>query len=138
MDVRLIKDKSELNGTCYFEFAIGRYNGSHWRKSSVYLEDEVFHGLLPLFRRCLPQFDYYFHTQVNAAAWAPVVSELKELRERLVRVHKSIPSEKDALAPALDRDLCDFAPEYVQVITDLCDWLDDKAKRHTAVTILGM
>ena len=55
-------------GTLYLEFQPGPYRNKHWQADSLYLPAPLFDdlGLYDLFVRAIPQFDYYYYTEVTA------------------------------------------------------------------------
>jgi hypothetical protein len=54
--IRLIQNLTELHGTCYFEILPGKYEGNCWNHNSVFLTEEVFGYLEPVFERNEPDF----------------------------------------------------------------------------------
>ena len=78
------------HSTLYFEFQKGTFRDKHWLSDSVYLHADIFDrlGIYELFSKSLPDFDYYYVTQVspnqyavlkrNAAAYGAEVSVLFE------------------------------------------------------------
>lgn len=69
--------KSQLAGSCYFEFQRGWQDGRFWLADSLYLPDEDFDRLeLPsLLFRVIPEFNYYGPTRVTTAQWAEVLAQ---------------------------------------------------------------
>jgi hypothetical protein len=40
--IRLIRDRAELQGTCYFEIMPGKFHGKCWNEGSLFLAEDVF------------------------------------------------------------------------------------------------
>ena len=54
-------------GTLYLEFQPGPYRNKHWQDDSLFLPASLFDdlGLYDLFIQAIPQFDYYYFTEVK-------------------------------------------------------------------------
>ena len=77
--VCLIQSLSELHGTCYFEFLPGKY----WNQNSVFLTEEVFGYLEPVFKRHEPEFDHYAFIKIPKGMWILIISDFCRLIESL-------------------------------------------------------
>ena len=66
-------------GTLYFEFQPGPFRGKHWQADSLFLPAPLFDdlGLFDLFRQAIPDFNYYYVTQVSPAQFR-VLQKLAE------------------------------------------------------------
>lgn len=62
--IRLIRDLSELQGTYYFEILPGKYQDKCWNQNSVFMTEEVFGYLEPIFERRAPNFDHYAFVEI--------------------------------------------------------------------------
>ena len=77
--IEIIKDKSELEGTCYIEVSPGKYQGKHWEETSLFFDEEIFGLIEMIFERNVPGYDHYSMNDANSESWTKVISELKEL-----------------------------------------------------------
>jgi len=77
--IEIIKDKSELEGTCYIELSLGKYQGKHWEETSLFFDEEIFGLIEMIFERNVPGYDHYGMNDADAESWKKVISELKEL-----------------------------------------------------------
>src|SRR5688572_17212704 len=82
-NIRLITDTGELEGSCYIEFAPGKYNYEHWQKNFVYLEEDVFLLFEPIFIKIVPSFDWYGMNEISRSNWLLIIKELKKIKENL-------------------------------------------------------
>ena len=84
------EQRKATHSTLYFEFQKWAFRDKHWLSDSVYLHADIFDrlGMHELFSKSLPDFDYYYVTQVShdqyaalkqsAAAYGAEVSVLFE------------------------------------------------------------
>ena len=35
--IQIIREKSDLEGTCYIELSLGKFRGKHWEETSLFL-----------------------------------------------------------------------------------------------------
>lgn len=48
LDIRLIRNNKDRDGTCYFEFLPGIYRDKCWNEESVFMDEEVFGFIEPI------------------------------------------------------------------------------------------
>ena len=80
--IRLIRDKAELRGTCYFELLPGEYSGKCWNDGSVFLAEDVFGLVEPIIARHEPRFDHYSFIGISPTTWERIIADLGWLAER--------------------------------------------------------
>lgn len=85
--LKLIRDRSELEGTCYFEFlgSPTREQPRCWSDRSLYLEDDGFDFINGPFVRALPDFDYYGFNCFNSEDIGRVLTELDNWRDAVAQ-----------------------------------------------------
>jgi hypothetical protein len=71
----VLTDAKSLEGTQYFEFLPGRYQAG-----SVFLTEEVFAHVEPIFERNRPDFDHYSFIEIPKSGWQPILKGLEDLR----------------------------------------------------------
>ncbi len=61
----------ERRSSCYHELQIGRWDGTHWRNGSLFIDDDVLAetGLGELLTQCLPHYAYCGPTVITVAEW---------------------------------------------------------------------
>ncbi len=74
--IKIITDKNELEGTCYFEILPGKYKGQCWKDCSIFLDEEVFSLIEPAFERHVPNYDHYAFTDVSKEQWNMILNDL--------------------------------------------------------------
>src|SRR4051794_827744 len=79
--IRLIKDKTELQGTGYFELLPGEYQGQCWKAGSVFLAEDVFDLVEPVIARHEPRFDHYAFVAIPRPTWERIIADLERLAE---------------------------------------------------------
>ena len=143
-DVRLIRSTTELEGTCYFEFLPGRYDQKCWNEGSVFLSEEAFDLIEPIFLRRVPEFDHYAFVEINRSRWSLIVGDLEVLTERLATVN-GVDELRDLVRVTNAFDEHDLRTAFVeykrlirQMLTDLAAWLRGQASRHEIISVLGM
>ncbi len=77
--IKIIKDKSELEGTCYIDLSLGKYQGQHWEEASLFFDEEVFGYIEMVFEKHIPGYDHYGMNDADSKAWDKVIADLKEL-----------------------------------------------------------
>lgn len=74
--IKIITDKNELEGTCYFEIMPGKYKGSCWQDGSIFFDEEVFSLIEPAFERHVPNYDHYAFTDISKEQWNKILNDL--------------------------------------------------------------
>lgn len=136
--------KDTLRGTAYFEFLPGRYRGNCWTERSVFLDEEAFGYIEPIFLRQLPDYDHYAFVEVARPRWLPILAEL----DGLVGVLRGRPDDR-TLAEVLgfyfadtqrkffeDRDGSVAAVEHMA--SELSAWLRRVLQDEECVSVLGL
>ena len=142
--IRLIRDTSELEGTCYFEFLPGEYQEQCWNEGSVFLAEETFGLIEPIIARNEPQFDHYSFVCISRSTWERIIADLLHLVESL-RSATAI----DNLAGEIDFFFTTSAGEFAEdfranadalaeLARALVGWLREQLQQHECVSVLGM
>lgn len=133
-----------LEGTAYFEFLPGKYQNKCWNEASVFLDEEAFGYVEPIFERLVPDYDHYAFVEVQRPRWSPIRAELG----RLLWLLNAAPSDGD-LSENIGfrfRDTQEkfFAgrPQTIEdvrvMIVDLDTWLERILRDHESVSLLGL
>ena len=143
-NICIIKNKSELEGTVYIELLPGAYNGITWNEGSLFFEEETFGYLELALEKHAPEYNRYAFTEIKLDAWLEVIREWKALRLLLQRA-SSVSDLHDQVGFIFQNLEQRFAEHFQSnkdalagVIEELCDWLDEKARAHGCVTVLGL
>lgn len=93
-------DRRKARGdSLYFEFQRGPFRGRHWQEDSLYLPAALFDdlGLHEIFVQAIPDFNYYYVTQVSPA-------QFRVLRKLAEEHHTQCAAEiLEELAPCAER-----------------------------------
>ena len=142
--IRLIRDKSELEGTAYFEFLPGRYSEKHWNDNSVFLEEEVMCMIERPFMDNVKEYDHYSFIDVARDRWQPVLAGLADLKEKLVEA-REIEDVRDLFCCIWPDTLDEFSDDFdgnrkklIDLIDEFCAWAKQTLREHDAIAVLGM
>lgn len=142
--IRLIYDRSELRGTCYFELLPGRYEGECWRHGSVFITEESWGYLEPTVQVVERLYDHYSFIDVPSANWREILTLLRVLAADIERAQKvaQLPSQ---IGFFFSTSRATFAARFranrdalVALIRDLCAWIERQLETHEYVAILGI
>jgi energy-coupling factor transporter ATP-binding protein EcfA2 len=143
-NIRIIKNKSELEGTVYIELLPGAYNGVTWNEGSLFFEEETFGYLELALEKHAPDYNRYAFTEIKLDAWLEVIQEWKAL-QLLLQHAASVSDLRDQVGFIFQNSEQCFAEHFqtnkdalASIIKELCDWIDAKARAHSCVTVLGL
>ena len=83
MDIKILRDKNELEGTCYMEVLPGKYDGKCWSDTSIFFDEDVFGLLEPIIERHAKGYDHFSFIEINKNAWLKIISDLERLLDLL-------------------------------------------------------
>lgn len=143
-NIEIIRDKSELEGTCYIELSLGKYQGKHWEDTSLFFDDEVFGLIEIIFEKHIPSYDHYNMNDADSESWSSIISELKELSAFLESANKFTDIVgKVGFIFAGTRDyfqnhfqLC--KAQLLKMINELVAWAEINIKKHGYIAVLGI
>jgi len=138
--IHLITQLSELHHTVYIELYPGPYREKCWCSDSVFLTEEAFAFVEPIFRRHTPNYDYYTFMELPRICGAQVIAELTGVvrairgaalvapltpsaREAFERIGQGTSEEHRAVAGLADR---------------LASWLDRAYGNAEVISVLGI
>lgn len=142
--IRLIRDKAELQGTCYFEFLPGEYKGQCWNDASVFLAEDVFGLIEPIIARHEPRFDHYSFVAIRRHAWERIIADLERLAERAERasVVGELAGEVEFFFTTTEaefgREFRANADSLARLARELVGWVREHLREHECVSVLGM
>ena len=138
--IHLITQLSELHHTVYIELYPGPYRDKCWCSDSVFLTEEAFAFVEPIFRCHTPQYDYYSFMELPRIAGAQVIAELTSV-VRAIRAEPPVAPLTPSAAEAFDRIGCGTSEEHAAVATlaeRLADWLEREYVDAEVVSVLGL
>jgi hypothetical protein len=142
--LRILKDKSQLQGTAYIELLPGKYKGTCWNRGSLFLDEDTFGFFEGIVVKNLPDYDHYAFTEVTTPRWEPIIAKLNDFAAELRAARSPADLPADIyyfMNDTEQRFLADFSGNVQllhQVSTELVGWLEAQAKQHDTITILGL
>ena len=141
--IELIKNRELLTGTDYFEFQPRIYADQCWKDDSVFMDEEVFTLIEPIFKKNISDYDHYAFMVVCAKTWKSIISDLDETKMRLETI---TPKEIDKLLGMMftttkenfNSDFIENVNRTKLLINDLQEWLTAELLNHQNISILGM
>ena len=138
--IHLITQLSELHHTVYIELYPGPYRDKCWCSDSVFLTEEGFGFVEPIFRRHTPQYDYYSFMELPRIAGAQVIAELTGF-VRAIRGEKLVAPLTPSAAEAFER-IGQGASEEHKAVAGLADrlagWLEREYAEAEVISVLGL
>jgi hypothetical protein len=142
--IRLISNKAELQGTCYFEGLPGEYKKQCWNDGSVFLAEDVFGLIEPIIARHEPRFDHYSVVDIPRDTWERIIADLERLAERTVRAFCVADLAGD-VGFFFTTTETEFAGEFqanadalARLVRELAGWVRERLREHECVSVLGM
>lgn len=142
--IRLIRDRAELEGTCYFEFLPGKYRGLCWNDESVYLAEDVFGLIEPIIARHVDGFDHYSFVGIRRSTWEWIIADLERLAHQAATA-ANIGELRGNIgfisAPTEERFASHFranADALAALARELSAWLRQQLQEHECVSVLGI
>ncbi len=144
MDIKIIRNKKDLMGTCYMELFPGRDIREPWGNESIFFEEETFGFLENIIQSRVKTYDHYAYTEIEKMIWLQIILDLENLQNL---------SGKDPLKDEFKnkigfifkdtefeffQDVEKNMQNFIQFLKDLVFWLKEKLKQHDAITILGI
>lgn len=143
-DFRLHSSSATRQGTQYFEFTPGRYQGRHWCEGARFVDEYTFCLFEGIVERHLDGFDHYGFIDVPRAMWQPVLADWAALRLSLAQAANGGPE----VAPPFGATLAVEADYRVNLaanqrdlavlLAEMEDWLSATLRVHDTVCLLGL
>jgi hypothetical protein len=140
----LLTDPSALKGTVYFEFLPGRYAGECWQRGSIFLTEQAFAHIEPIFAKHRPDYDHYAFVEIPRSQWEPILQDLEAMAEFLhsrpaasevcERVGFFAARNKEAFVQELESNVAQLRTTLV----DLLRWIRDRLASNDAISVLGI
>lgn len=142
--LKLIRSRSELVGTAYFELQRGRVPREAWQLDSVYVGDSAFGYIQPFFYRHATDFDRWGTSVISAATVEAIANDL----EIAARTCANATSPDDLVAAEVGLSSsgvqCDFdnfaddAAALASMMQELSVWLRQQLEVADGVCVIGM
>ena len=78
MDYMVIRDKTLLEDTCYFEFLPGRYQGKCWTDSSIFVSEKSIFVFEDLLDQTIEGYDHYTFMEISKDQILKLIAALEK------------------------------------------------------------
>lgn len=143
-EIAIIRDKSELEGTCYIEIVPGKYQKKHWQEGSLFFDEETFGFIEPIFERCMSGYDHYGMNDGSIQEWLKIINELEKLNELL----NSTTAFENVLGKVgfifggtrdcFQTNFEESKKLLIEMNKELIYWARDVLKTHDYIAVLGI
>jgi hypothetical protein len=143
-NIRLIRDRSAAKGGEYFELLPGLYAGKCWNDGSLYIEEEVFGLIEPVFQRHAPMYDHYGFTEVRGASCGEIAAELGRMRSILEQAGctKDLRGSVGFYCVGTEERFAAnwraSAASLARMADELALWMTSAASEHGCISVLGI
>jgi hypothetical protein len=144
MDIKILRNKNELDGTCYMELLPGKYDGKCWSDTSIFFDEEVFGLLEPIIEKHAKGYDHYAFTEVDKNTWSKIISDLENV-QKLLKSDESSEELQQHLGFLFKNTETEFFENLDQnkqdtdrLIKEFVAWLKDKLASNEVISILGI
>jgi hypothetical protein len=142
--IELIKDVNKLSGSLYFEFQVGKHNGTHWSNDSVFIFEEYVCFIEPIFQDCLNNYWHYSFTDVSKPDWEKIISEINILTQN-IRKSETFDDFSSFVKFYFKHNIETFKSDFknqksdlIKMLNELVLWLKDVLKTQNIISILGI
>ena len=143
-EIAIIRDKSKLEGTCYIEIVPGKYQKKHWQEGSLFVDEEVFGFIEPIFERFISGYDHYSMNDASKSEWIKIIDQIEQLNELLKSSSEfeAIDGQVGFLSDGTrDRFQTNFEESkklLVEMNQELIYWVRDVLNTHEHIAVLGL
>lgn len=143
-DICVIKNKDELEGSCYLEVMVGAYNKHCWNEGSLYFSEESFGFLEPTIEKFVPKYDHYAFTEIDRKAWLQIAEDLDAFIPRLASATSILDIENHVgffFKSTKEQFIMNFSGSkhaLLRLIQEFTLWIREKINEFDTITILGI
>jgi hypothetical protein len=138
-EFKLIKNKIELKGTCYFEFLPGKYKDKCWNDNSVFISEDAIYVIEDLLKETNENYDHYSFVHYNK-------KQMKMLEEKFMKRLSEMKNDvsykiigtyfNEEYYNELNKDIKKNRDEIIKMLEELFLWIE--SVKENEITILGM
>jgi hypothetical protein len=142
--IYLIRDLTELRGTCYFEILPGKYQEKCWNQNSVFMTEDSFGYLESIFEHHVSNFEHYAFVEISNNDWMLILADFSSLLVVLNRAQniKELKCEVEFKYKYLMDDFIDdfqsSAIDLMTLIRDFSEWVQEQLKSQEYISVLGI
>lgn len=137
-------DPETLHGTGYFEIQPGPYAQKHWQPGCLFLDEERFGYIEPIFKNRVQAYDNYSMVEITREQWQDVLSDLSDLAEFLSKQpeEQALRSRVGFFFSRSENEFFDELDCNVQQLREMVcfirDWVATTLETHDTVSALGL
>lgn len=143
-NIEIIRDKNSLEGTGYFEIMAGPYKNKCWNEGSLFLDEEAFGFVEPVFERLVENYDHYSFMEIDAKKGNLILASLKELQVALGE-SKTFEEIEQKIGFFYRDTAINFQSNFetnrnrlAKMVEELSEWLEDTFQTHQTISLLGL
>jgi len=143
MEYKLISDKNELDGTCYFEFLPGKYKDKCWNDNSVFLTLDIIEIIEDLLEKSNEKYDYYDFIYFDNEQISILENELSK---RLIEIKNSEYKldgkrfknikDNEKYYKKINKDIERNRNNIIEMLEKFIFWIN--LNKDNGITVLGM
>jgi hypothetical protein len=141
LDFRLIRDLSELHGTCYIELLPGPFQDKCWNQGSIFVEEGIFGLFEDIIQRHEPRFDHFAFVEIRKYAWERIIIDFDRLENRLRKAREIADLKEEGFlfqASAFAAEFNTNVNALASMLKELITWLREQLRIHEGISVLGM
>ncbi|MCM3038789.1 hypothetical protein M3201_03620 [Paenibacillus motobuensis] len=142
--MKIIRDKEELEGTCYIEVLPGKYLGQCWNEESIFFDEEVFGYIEKSIENIFPEYDHYAFNEIHGDIWLVIIERLNRL-VNLLDLNVTIELLKDHVyfifgssEDKFQQDFDNNAQRLREILIDFQTWIKEQLETQEYVSVLGI
>ncbi|MGW8956951.1 hypothetical protein [Paenibacillus sp. NPDC055715] len=142
--MKIIKNKEELEGTCYIEILPGRYLGQCWNDTSIFLTEEVFGFIEKSIESEYPTYDHYAFNEIQKEVWWRILGRLERVIN-LLEGHHKMNTLKEHIGFFFGCSKDEFIKDYEnnieklrELINEFQTWIKEQLKSQNYISVLGI
>jgi hypothetical protein len=142
--IRLIHNLGELQGSCYFEILPGKYEDKCWNQNSVFMTEDSFSYLEPIFENRVSNFDHYSFVKIAKDDWLVILADFDSLLSILGRTENIEKLEREidfVFRDSVGSFADDFQASKIDLmilIKDFSEWVQNQLKSQECISVLGI
>lgn len=143
-DIRIIRNKNELEGTAYIEILPATYKEKCWNEDSVFFDEEVFGYLEPILQKHVPTYDHYAFTEIGRDKWRAIIDDFEHLRSLLssatsvADLHGRVGFRFGGTDERFGKEFRANKGALFVLVSEFTTWLRAKVIENESITILGI
>ncbi|WP_068505814.1 hypothetical protein [Paenibacillus kribbensis] len=142
--MKIIRNKEELEGTCYIEILPGRYLGQCWSDTSIFLTEELFGFIEKSVESEHSTYDHYAFNEIQKETWWSILGRL----ERVINLLEGQPKMntlKEHIGFYFGYSENEFKKDYEnnieklrELIKEFQTWIKEQLRSQDYISILGI